>query len=75
MDRIERRDKWRVKRSPLSRLQDECSTDTWDKLRPRAFSIFFQAAPAFWSRFVHLESYYRGRAFLEIPQASSRKNV
>lgn len=52
-------------------IRDECSADTWGELRPRAFSISFQAAPALRSRFVHLESYYRGRAFLEAPASES----
>lgn len=44
---------------------------TWGKLRLRAISISFR--PTFGlRRFVHLESYYRSRAFLEISQATLR---
>lgn len=48
------------------------SGDTWGKLRLRAISVFFLPAFVLRSRFVHLESYYRSRAFLEISQATLR---
>lgn len=73
VERWEGDSKWRVKRSPLSTVdQGECSVDSWGEFRPRAISVFFQPVFGLRSRFVHLESYYWSRASLEISQATLR---